>query len=197
MRHAHIFGAKGYYLEPSADRQKLDDDARACFFLGVLPDGDGVRVIDVNSRRIVKTRDVSFRDEPVTFNDSDQSSTRDINQESSWVFPKSNTSDGEEARHQQEPAQEQMDEDHRSPTPEHQNPPRQPRERRQPNWFGNPVAYSTSLANSPTYRTAMKSDEHESWREAMQAEINSFIKRKVFTLVPRPAGCKPYHVNGI
>lgn len=30
MRHAHVFGAKGVYLLPSADRRKLDDNSRAC-----------------------------------------------------------------------------------------------------------------------------------------------------------------------
>lgn len=46
MHHAHVFGAKGVYLIPSANRDKLDNHTRECFFLSVLPHGDGVKVLD-------------------------------------------------------------------------------------------------------------------------------------------------------
>lgn len=60
MRHAHIFGTKGIYLVPSANRKKLDDHTRPCFFLGVLPHGDGVKVLDASTQKLVKTRDTFF-----------------------------------------------------------------------------------------------------------------------------------------
>lgn len=63
MRHAHVFGAKGVYLIPAANRDKLDNHSRECRFIGVLPHGDGVKVIDSVSGKIVKTRDAVIDDE--------------------------------------------------------------------------------------------------------------------------------------
>lgn len=62
LRHAHIFGLKGVYLRPSANREKLDDHTHECYFLGVLPHGDGVKVLDAVTKKVVKTRDAFFDD---------------------------------------------------------------------------------------------------------------------------------------
>lgn len=53
MRHAHMFGSKGVYLLPSANRCKVDYYPHNFYFLGVLPRGDGVAVLDVISNRQV------------------------------------------------------------------------------------------------------------------------------------------------
>lgn len=60
FRHVQVFGATGHYLIPRTDRGKLDDHARPCLFLGVLPDGNGVLVLATTTREVVKTRDASF-----------------------------------------------------------------------------------------------------------------------------------------
>lgn len=62
MRHAHVFGEKGVYLIPSASREKLRNHTRDCYFLGVLPCGDGVKVLDAKTNKLVKTRDVFFNE---------------------------------------------------------------------------------------------------------------------------------------
>lgn len=60
LRHAHIFGSKGSCLIPSADRKKLDNHTCDCYILGVLPNGDGVKVLDAITKRLVKSRDAFF-----------------------------------------------------------------------------------------------------------------------------------------
>lgn len=65
MHHAHIFGAKGIYLLPSADRNKLDDHSRDCFFLAPLPHDDCVKVLDAESRRTIKSLNAIFNESDI------------------------------------------------------------------------------------------------------------------------------------
>lgn len=88
MRHAHIFGAKGVYLIPSANREKLDNNSRDCYFLSVLPNGDGVKVLDAETQKTVKTRDVFFDEStsPPTPN-SNRPSPSSTDLAAPWLYP--------------------------------------------------------------------------------------------------------------
>lgn len=63
MEHTNVFGAQGVYLLPAVDCGKLDNNSRDCQFIGVLPHGDGVKVIDSLTGKIVINRDAFFNDE--------------------------------------------------------------------------------------------------------------------------------------
>lgn len=182
MKNAHVFGAKGFYLVPSANRSKLESNSRPCIFLGVLPYDDGVKVLDVVTKSIVKTRDVYFGDEVTDLSPPEEPISSSKAQEALWMFPETSSPIDKAAEHQ-----EMNDE---PPPPEPPANHRPSRERRRPAWFGSPVAYSAALDNSPTYKVAMQSADSIAWREAMQSEIDGFIDRKVFTLVPKPANSK-------
>lgn len=183
MRHAHIFGTKGVYLIPSADCKKLDYHTQDCYFLCALPHGDGVRVLDASSKKIVKTRDAVF--------DENESQPAPIPHEPSidghhslnpaWLYPNpdvGHTSEDPPVIQNQELA----------PAPEAEQRPR--RQRQPPSRYGNIHAHSATAANSPTYKMAMNSSENDSWLSAMKLEIDSFIECKVYTLVPRPSNRK-------
>lgn len=189
MHHAHVFGAKGAYRLPSADRDKLDNHTRDCYFLSVLPHGDGVKVLDAKTKKIVKTRDAYFdesnntevHDSHLQLSDSSTPiHTSSIPENTPWLFPGDNT-----------PPTSHITEDLRCQTPEEPvEPPRPRRNRVIPERYGNLRAHSASIDKSPTYRMAMASSEKCEWDRAMKVEIDSFIDRNVFTLVPRPTGRK-------
>lgn len=177
MSHAHVFDEKGFYLIPSANRNKLDDNSWACLFLGVLPHGDGVTVLDLITKKIIKTRDVHFGSEGVDSVDEpvNPSLSSPKASDAPWLFP------GEQAYTQP---------DKRPPSPTPPPLPRPTRTRREPQRYGNIIAHSAELGSSPTYKMAMQSSENAQWRDAMQSEIDVFIARNVFTLVPKPANSK-------
>lgn len=180
MHHAHIFGAKGQYLLPSADRDKLDNHTCDCYFLSVLPHGDGVKVLDAKTRKVVKTRDAqfdeSFNHEVISHPPLNSSNTPGI---TPWLLPNDES----------HPTQ-QIPDDARHQTPEVPPEPRPRRNRTVPERYGDLRAHPASVDKSPTYRMAMATAERDEWERAMKVEINSFIDRNVFTLVPRPTGRK-------
>lgn len=196
MRHAQVFGTLGHYLVPTADRRKLDSNTRACYFLGVLPNGDGVKVVDSTSKKIVKTCDYFFPWNPVTMNPSSGQSPQSKTEidESPWDFPHEGAHHPIIPEEHHDNADDEV-EGQRLPHPDEHPPDNQPPSRPSctrhvPSCYGNLVAQTASLDVSPTYKMAINSPEKARWREAMQTEINSLIKRKVFTLVPRPSNAK-------
>lgn len=185
MRHSHIFGSKGVYLVPSSDRRKMDNHSCECYFLGVLPHGDGVKVPDKSSNKIIKTRNAVF-DEVENSIEDPHNLPANHNHHSDttpWLFP-DDTSPVDDDSGTVDQHQNQQDHDpnpiiHR-PTRNHQPPSRS----------SNLRAHTATVANSPTYRTAINSADCESWIAAMKAEIDSIIDRNVFTLVPQPSNRK-------
>lgn len=175
MRHAHIFGARGQYLIPSANRQKLDDHTRACVFLGVLPKWDGVKVMDLQTKKIVKKRDALFDEtelklqSPVTPLNTTQMRQNDP----PWLY-----SDVENQTNDHRP--EILDEDahieHNTPPPDEPIMHRPRRNRQEPEGYGNLRVHSAIVRNSPTYKIAINSSESEAWRNVMKQEIDGFIK---------------------
>lgn len=57
--------------------------------------------------------------------------------------------------------------------------------RHEPERYGNLRAHSATILNSPTYKIAIQSSDSDAWKSAMKTEIDGFIKRNVFTLVPK------------
>lgn len=187
MRHAHVFGARGVYLALSVDRKKLDSHSRDCIFLGVLPHGDGVKVLDTITRKVVKTREAYF-DEGGTQqshpSNESKSNLEESDDYSPWSYPDSNhdhpVPDGSDLNNNL---------NNHQPAPDGHNQ-RPQRHRIPPDRLGNLRAYSASLDKSPTYKSATTSVDKDKWTAAMKLEINNFVKRDFFTLVPRPRNQK-------
>lgn len=150
LKKARTSGAPGNYLIPSADRSKLGDNSRQCRFLGVLPRGDGWRVLDCLTRRVVKTRDAYFNEEAHAEGDIKTPSHPPADEFAPYLDPDTSPStspphhEDEQARL---PDQQAVDQDHR---------PR--RQRLQPERYGNLQAH-TADADSPTFKQATQSDE--------------------------------------
>lgn len=181
MRHAHIFGARWVYLVPIANCDKLDNHTRDCYFVSVLPHGDGVKVLDITTRKTVKTCDAFFEEsinQPEITSQLPKRSPLNDNA-TAWLYPETHYPPDQEP---ELPVDEQQ-----PPEPIRQRPRR---DHIIPERYSNLWAHSASLDKSPTYWMAMASSERESWDQAMNVEIKNFINRKVFTLVPRPTGRK-------
>lgn len=89
MTHAQMFGSKGIYLVPSANRRKLDNHSCECYFLGVLPNRDGVKVSDAKSNKIVETWDSYFHNDFTITNSKPSESQTDTVSNSPWLYPES------------------------------------------------------------------------------------------------------------
>lgn len=174
MRHAHVFGAKGVYMIPSANRDKLDNRSQECIFLGVLPHGDGVRVLEMQTKKFVKTQDAVFDRETTPTRDSSNPNLINpgsSNHESPWLFPEVDHHD-QKSDSNVDP-NEFPDDQPDSEIPVNQHPQRS---RAPPNRLGNLRAYSASLHKSPTYKSATMSSDKDLWTAAMKLEIENFIK---------------------
>lgn len=196
FRHVQVFGASGHYCLPRADRGKLDDNSRPCFFLGVLPSGDGVLVFDTVNKTTVKTRDAVFN--PITpdvvaphsaLSPSHAILPRPVRGPSNydyafWLDPESND-------HTQPLSLVEVDgtdspASHTTPDPA---PRRSGRSRQAPVRYGDPHAH-LATALSPSYKQAIASTEQAEWKAAMRLELDNLIRMKVFELVPRPLKAK-------
>ncbi|KNZ59814.1 uncharacterized protein VP01_1659g5 [Puccinia sorghi] len=60
LHSVHPFGCLAWYKVPEADRKSLDVKARASMLLSYLSDGNGFRLLDLDRRQVIKSRDVSF-----------------------------------------------------------------------------------------------------------------------------------------
>lgn len=186
LKHTEIFGTTGHYLLPSADRGKLDDKSHPCIFLGVLPDGNGVSVLDTKTRKVVKTRDAVFHAIPPHSSLSPSDSHVPV----STTLPSSSTS-GKRYNYNfwLDPTTAPQTKPVPAEVPDPPAPRRGVRVRNVPDCLGDLHAH-VSLALSPSYKSAVQSIEKDLWMSAMKSEIDNLIRMKVFQLVPRPDGAK-------
>lgn len=59
----HPFGFLVWYKVPEANRKKLDPKGRASLLLSYLGNGNGYRLFYLETRKVIKSRDVIFRDD--------------------------------------------------------------------------------------------------------------------------------------
>lgn len=172
------------YLVPSSDQKKLDNHTQDFYFLGVLPNGNGVKVIDAKTRKLIQFCDVFFNKyENLSIKSSIHQHETNKSSEPNppWVFPEGNQSP-QELEDEIQSCEEDI-----PPPPKQNTPVQRPRcQLVKPAWYGNLRAHSENVNNAPTYKMAINSNEKESWTAAMKHGIDSFIEQKVFSLVPKP-----------
>jgi len=78
--HLRVFGCEAYVHIPDACRAKLDPKSRKCLFLGYFEGSKAYRLFDLETKRIVKSRDVIFSECPLTTPQSYMPGTAEENQ---------------------------------------------------------------------------------------------------------------------
>lgn len=84
-----FLGRKVHTSYPLLGEKKLDDNSKSCYFLGVLPDGNGVKVLDSTTRKIVKTCDAIFEESVIPSPELSRSSKplSKPSLQSPWIYP--------------------------------------------------------------------------------------------------------------
>ena len=207
--HMRIFGCVAYALDLSPHRSKLDAKGTKCLFLGYWEGSKAYRLMCLETKKILKSRDVTFVEdkkvdgEPLEMGPSgsnggfevDQSPTgQDVTKEEEEepltaptpkkvvVAPREDGGVGEAAK------------ESRYPT----------RERRPPGeWWMNHIlpqdqverANVAFVRDPSTVEEAMRSADASKWEQAMQAEYASLMSKGTWELAPLPTdrksvGCK-------
>ena len=184
-----IFGCTAYAHVPKDERQKLDSKARKCFFLGYGTDTKGYRLYDPSRARIIHSRDVLFNELGAEVekekSEKEKSEHHEMPEQQERKYMEVEVESGEPSG----------GDDSSSPDSESAMelvPRRSERDRRNPNRYGDWVAYiTTDLPTEPsTLKEALGSQEAAEWQEAMKMEMDSLHSNDVWDLVKLPEGRK-------
>ena len=215
MKHLRVFGCTGYVMVKPEDRTKLDPKSKKCVFVGYGTEEFGYRMYDFATRRIIRSRDVVFREDMVYKNwfESPTTSAAEIEEESDedelvWPEHQSEQPDKEQPLFDVPDTDaeiEQSDEeDEEPPQPTTPSPPplqQIPAVRRSTR----PAKPNPMYAHSLHYLLLIDGGEPESvneaqqvdsalqWESAMKEEMESLKKNQTWDLVRLPAEKKALH----
>lgn len=177
VKHFRVFGCACYAHIPKEERKKLDFKAKLCIFLGYCSTVKGYRLYNVNTGKVLLSRDVVFDELRVGNIISNESSNIDENGRVSFgdLFNISSGYDNiEDVCTDNLEVEEKVS---RYPS----------RNRKQTEFFGDRACLVNSILNEPrTVKEALNSSESSNWMDAMKLEMNSMHKNKVWDLVPLP-----------
>ena len=180
----HIFGCTAYAHVPKDERRKLESKTRRCVFLGYGTTTKGYRLYDLNRAKVFLSRDVIF-DEAGSeiLEESEKSSMKNTSTEPKCIQLESET-EKEESENESDNVGNSTDATTAS------LPRRSERNRKNPDWFGNPVAYVAENQQTcpSTVNEALSSSEGVKWGSAMEKEMKSLHYNKVWDLVELPRG---------
>lgn len=215
LSHLRVFGCRALIHVPECQRKKLDMKAVECIFVGYSDDPNSYMFRDAEyPRRFTKSRDVTFFEDCFTGlknNKNDNPCTmspvhEQINRSVEFPVPVSEehvlpevtphsidkTSDMSQEEFHDASADPLLGtkSDFQSETEEIENCPvteerRYPsRDRKPPDYY----SYNTCVQNSEpqTYFEAMRDDDADNWKLAMNNEYDSLMKFNTWKLVDRP-----------
>jgi transposase InsO family protein len=211
--HLKVFGCDVYVHVPDARRRKLDDKSVACRFLGYGEDVKAYKVYDPATKRIFSTRDVVFKEScfgAYKLEDLSEFNIYEIDDipkehEQLRQAPPEKLGEVEER---------QPDADGAAAAEPQPEPKRSGRERRPTQHYGETVdnwhdfcvgdevptypdrphslasyAMLAIDAHEPqTYEQAIRSQESDKWRDAMDYEIAALKKMQTWELTELPSG---------
>jgi hypothetical protein len=201
-------------MVPDSKRGKLDAKGTKCLFLGYCEGTKAYRLMCVETRKIIKSRDVVFVEDStsvghglemspsgssetpslVLVDESSKPPSSDDNVEGDSKRDDSTSSgEGEVKRDEQDGAIDAPP----SPQPSsNDEEPRYPRRERRPlgHWWKNHILpqYEVECANVASLDDplnlceAMQSEDASKWESAMQEEYNALIANKTWELTPLP-----------
>ena len=183
VKHLRIFGCIGlsHVHIPKDEREKLDSKSRKCIVLGYGSITKGYRLYNLDTKKILHSRDVIF------------------DEARSAPFEKEPPSDELSCRPKYIEFQASQEADIKeSADPEISFNQRSTRERKTPIRLGEWVNSCIGELDEPsTVEEALSGPEAEKWRRAMQSEMNSIYQNDVWSLVESPSQRKPINCKWI
>lgn len=164
----HTFGSDCYAHVPKDERAKLDSKSRKCIFLGYGDRLKGYRLYDMARSKVIHSRDVIFRETQEKSEEPAQA-RRTVTLESVDVESEPDDGPGE--------------------IPAQDAPRRSGRKTQPPSMYGE-WAMIAGIEEPDSYAAAMKSEDVQKWRTAMDKEMQSLKKNDVWDLVKLPPGRK-------
>lgn len=220
IAHMRVFGCIAYAMVPDAKRGKLDAKGTKCLFLGYCEGTKAYRLMCVETKKIIRSRDVVFVEDSTSVGHGLEMSPSGSSEAPSLVLvdesskpPPLDDSDDVDSK------KEEMSNDQggarvspsSTPTPsgdedkESTHEPRYPRRERRPpgKWWMNHIlpqheverANVAALEDPLNMCEAMRSEDASKWELAMQEEYDSLMANGTWELAPLPkdrksVGCK-------
>ena len=181
--------------------KKLDLRSVKAKFIGYDDRSTAYILQEFNSQKIVKARNVIFKENEIqSFSAKETINPENSNLVSPNMDFESDRSNDEDTKI---PVQDRVGENAATPVVQNQNEveenlevdeaalPRESRNRRPPERYGNPYSFNTTqqeqtAAEPKTYEEAVKSPKAKYWKQAMQAEVESLQNNDTWTFVDRP-----------
>ncbi|KAK4313452.1 hypothetical protein Pmani_015209 [Petrolisthes manimaculis] len=171
VHHLRVFGCVCYAHVPKDERRKLDPKSVKCVFLGYGSEVKGYRLFDLEKKRILNSRDVTFDESNYEFKKEKdvvqtETPTIEIMHSEEWV------SDDDD--------DEQLD----LPVKVSE------RVKRVPDMYGEWVSVGHNTSDPTSVSEALLSDDKEHWMDAMKQEMSSIQENDVYELIELPKGSK-------
>ena len=173
-----MFGCTAYAHVRKDERRKLESKTRRCVILGYGTTTKGYRLYDLNRAKVFLNRDVIF----------DEAGT-EILEESEKSSMKNTEPKCIQLELKEESENESDNVDNSTDATTASLPRRSERNRQNPDWFGNPVAYVAENQQTcpSTANEALSSSEGVKW-DLQWRKMKSLHSNEVWDLVELPSG---------
>ena len=195
VQHMRVFGCLVHVLTPREKRLKWDPKSRTGFFMGYEETSKAYRVYDIETGKVVISRDVTFDEQTFGIkqeekNDVEIEIMKGI--EDIVIEDEANYKQEYKRSNKRKSFQGKTDEEEINHSNDnHENPRRSTRPRTEPIewWKASANLVETSDSAEPTtYHEAVTGSNQVYWRKAIQAELDSMQVRQVFKLTKLPTG---------
>lgn len=205
LSHLRIFGSIVYAHVPKENRQKLDDKAIRCKFLGYVDGVKGYRLVSEASGKIIISRDVKFIDDRLIFKSISENVLKNKESEAEVMFDDRATDQTEkyqesrqvnssESLSTEETIQSSVTNEELSSSGTASNLTEELRRSARMNKGVPPLKFDpmsclalASVDQPPTsYQEAIKDQDADCWLKAMDSEMESLKKNNTWQLVSLP-----------
>ena len=192
--HLRVFGCCVYVKVPDEKRQKLDAKAKKGVFVGYPVGSKGYKIFLPETRQMVRSRDVKFLEHQFPSAVRDREEPAELLLEPQYFCRSSVDSSNEHIYHMPNNRNDHVDveidqDDNSDIDMDLQNLVRPARVRKEPDRYGEWAAAAETVDSDPkTYKQALRSEDSDRWKDAMNDEYNSLTKHNTWDLVDLPEG---------
>ena len=183
VSHLRVCGCSAYALVPKVERSKLDSKTRKCVLLGYGSNQIGYRLYDLDCKKVVHSRDVTF----------DEASTPGVEKEVASTYVELEINEESTTRDSDDlPDREQLSEDSPvSDTSDRESDPRRSaRPKQKPDWYSHSLNISAEHQDPRSLTEVKSSSDRVNWERAMNREMESLKSNQVWELVEPPSDRK-------